>query len=278
MSTSNLIKLAFIAGAFVSVLATGCKPKDDDNTDIDANKKGKLGIHLEHQVGGTALALNSTNYSNALGQEFKISKFNYYLSNIKLKNENGTIYTVPQAESYFLIKETDADSKEIELSNIPEGNYTDITFTIGVDSLRSTMPIADRTGVLDPAAGGQDMYWMWNSGYVFMKMEGTSPVAPLDTVTNTRPFEYHIGGFGGFSSSTINNIKTVSLNFNGEKALVRQANSSAPEVHTIVDAAKVLNGTTNVSFATNPVVMFNAYSVNIANNYASMFRVDHVHN
>lgn len=278
MNTSNLIKLAFIAGAFVSVLATGCKPKDDDSTDIDPNKKGKLALHLEHQVNGAALVLNTNNYTNALAEEFKITTFNYYLSNIKLKNENGTTYTVPQAESYFLVKESDADSKEITLSNIPEGNYTDITFTIGVDSLRSTMPIADRTGVLDPAAGAEGMYWMWNSGYIFMKMEGTSPVAPLDSATSTRPFAYHIGGFGGYSSATINNLKTVNLSFNGEKALVRAANSAAPEVHTIVDASKVMNGTTNVSIATNPVVMFNPYSVNIANNYSSMFRVDHVHN
>ena len=41
---------------------------------------------------------------------------------------------------------------------------------------------------------------------------------------------------------------------------------------------KAFNGTTNVSIAANPSVMFSDYSVNIANNYADMFYHDHTEN
>jgi hypothetical protein len=45
-----------------------------------------------------------------------------------------------------------------------------------------------------------------------------------------------------------------------------------------VDAGKVLSNTTNVNFNVNPMVMFAPYSTSIADNYAGMFSVNHVHN
>ena len=85
----------------------------------------------------------------------------------------------------------------------------------------------------------------------------------------------HIGGFGGLSSKTINNIKETSLKI-ADVAKVRS--DATPKMHVVVDAAKVLNGSTNVSFKTNATTMFNPFSVNVANNYVSMFTLDHIHN
>lgn len=266
------ISLLFVANI---VLLSSCKK---DEKEIDPSRKGELALSFENVVGTQTLQLNTQTYTNALGEAFNVSLFNYYISNISLVNSDGSTYTVPQAESYFLVKEELASTKEITLSNIPEGDYKAINFTIGVDSTRCTMPIEDRTGVLDPADGGQGMYWSWNSGYIFMKMEGTSPQAPVDQTTNDQIFNYHIGGFGGHSSATINNIKTVSLSFGGDVAYVREAKATPPSLHITADVLKVLGGSTNVSFASNPVVMSGAYSVNIANNYQSMFSLEHVHN
>ncbi|OWY24285.1 hypothetical protein C7N43_35200 [Sphingobacteriales bacterium UPWRP_1] len=272
MNTKN-IALFFIISA-VSIFLTSC----DKESEINPNEKGSIGLHFDNRAGSSDLALNTGNYTNALNQALNITTFNYFVSNIKLHNEDGSVYTVPQAESYFLIKESEAESQEIELNDVPEGNYNKITFTIGVDSLRNTMPISERTGALDPAGEAEGMYWMWNSGYIFMKMEGTSPVAPLDSASNTNLFMYHIGGFGGYSSQTINNIKEVTLSFGNESAKVRNDNMEAPEAHLYVDALKVLNGSTNIDISATPVVMFAQYSTNIANNYANMFSVNHVHN
>ncbi len=267
----KLNKIEFLfAAAFLVVLNSCKKPKDDPNPD----KKGKLSLDMEHVVGNQALTLNSATYQNAAGEDFNITMFNYYVSNVSLVNENGTEYLIPQAQSYFLIRENINASKKITVSDIPEGNYTSIRFLIGVDSLRSTMDISQRTGVLDPAGEGNGMYWMWNSGYIFVKFEGTSPASPQDG----NVFKYHIGGFGGYNSPTINNIRRVELSFGGEKAEVREMHDHGPEIHMKVDAAKILNGTTNVSIANNPVVMFSPFSVNIANNYVNMFSVEHVHN
>ena len=118
------------------------------------------------------------------------------------------------------------------------------------------------------------MYWVWNSGYIFLKLEGTSTVLPAAD----NAFFYHIGGFGGYNSPTINNIKSITLTSTGAAAEVRKNKPEAPHIHILADALKVLNGPTPISIAANPMVMFNPFSVNIANNYQSMFKIDHIHN
>lgn len=49
-------------------------------------------------------------------------------------------------------------------------------------------------------------------------------------------------------------------------------------MHILADALKVLNGPVPISIAANPMVMFSPFSVNIADNYKSMFTIDHIHN
>jgi len=264
-------RLSIYTLALAAALAS-CKK--ENKSDIEPGGKGELTIEFDNVVGAQNLQLNSGSYTNANGEPYTISAFDYYVSNIRLKKTDGSEYTVPKNESYFLIKESNT-SQRITLKDIPAGDYTGFSFVLGVDSLKSAAPLDQRTGVLDPAGEGADMYWTWNSGYIFLRMEGTSPVA----TSADKKFYYHIGGFGGYSSTTINNIKTITLNApSGMTAKVRQNKPRAPEVHLFVDAAKVMNGATNVSIAANSTVMFSPFSVNIANNYQHMFIIDHIHN
>jgi hypothetical protein len=120
------------------------------------------------------------------------------------------------------------------------------------------------------------MYWGWNSGYIFFRMEGISSAAPLDP-SGQRKFRYHIGGFGGYSAPTINNIKTITLDLNASGIAQARAGRTA-NIHLMADVLKVFNGVTNLSIAANSTVMFSDYSVNIANNYSSIFFHDHTEN
>jgi hypothetical protein len=265
--------------SLVVLTFAACKKEDEE---FDSNDKGQVVLEFDNIVGGKDLQLNTGSYTNVSGEDFKVTTFNYYISNIILTKEDGSTYVVPQNESYFLIKEADATTHEVTLSNVPAGNYTAASFTIGVDSLKNTADIAQRTGVLDPAAGGQGMYWKWNSGYIFMKLEGTSAVAPYDDATKSNPFWYHIGGFGGMTSKTINNIKKATVKagagVEAEEAVAKVRKDTKPSFHILVDAAKVFEGPTKLSIKANPIEMFSPYSVNIANNYQNMFSLDHIHN
>ncbi len=251
---------------------TSCKKEKNE---IQPGDTGELVVEFDNVVGAQNLQLNTGTYTNAVGESFKITMLNYYISNISLITTSGTKYTLPKDSSYFLVKEEDAATHKITLRNIPAGDYKTIEFVIGVDSLKNAAPVGERTGVLDPAGKGAGMYWTWNSGYIFVKMEGTSDAAS----SADKRFRYHIGGFGGYSSATINNIKKTQLTAGGvDVAKVRKNKAVAPVIHIMTDASRILNGSTNVSIAANTTVMFNPYSVNIANNYTSMFTIDHIHN
>jgi len=254
---------------------TACK-KDSPEPVYSESNLAPLSVEFDNIMGSQNLVLNTTNYTNAAGETYNVQLLQYFISNIKVGKADGTTYTVNQDSSYFLIKEADAATRFAKVK-VPEGDYTTLTFTLGVDSLRSTMDISKRTGVLDPSGGHDDgMYWGWNSGYIFLKMEGISPQAPIDP-TGFRKYRYHIGGFGGYSAPTINNIKTITIDLRS-RGIAQVRKDRTANVHLMVDIEKVLSGSTAVSIATNPQVMFSDYSVNIANNYMSMFTHDHTEN
>ena len=267
------MKRFFIVAFIATLIISSCKK--DATPNYNANVKAPLTIEFDNVVGDQNLILNTGTYTNALGQTFSVSTLKYFVSNISLTRIDGTNYTVPQDSSYFLLDETVPSSNTIGI-RIPEGEYKQLNFTLGVDSLRNTMDISRRTGTLDPAGVAAGMYWSWNSGYIFFKMEGDSPNAPVDG-TGARKFRYHIGGFGGMTTPMFNNIKTFSLSLSAAgNPKVKTGN--APNVHLFVDVLKALNGSTNISFAAYPTIMTSSYSVNVANNYANMIMHHHTEN
>ncbi|KLT66879.1 MbnP family protein [Pedobacter sp. BMA] len=242
------------------IMLSSCKKNDDA---VTADTKSSFTIEFEHQVNGAALSLNTTRYKNAKGEDFSISTFKYYVSNIKLTKADGTSYLIP--ESYFLIDESKSTSKTITLTDVPTGDYTRIEYTIGVDYARNFA--GAQTGALDPING---MFWTWNSGYIFVKLEGTSP---LSTATG-KALTFHIGGV----LDPNNTIRTFSAEINAANPL-RVRTDAKPNMHFIVNAASLFTGVTDISFATLNFTMGGANSVVVADNYAKgLFRLDHIHN
>jgi hypothetical protein len=240
------------------------------NPSVEPEPVGSLSLAFDNVVGNQNLTLNTGTYQNAAGESFSVSKFNYFVSNIRLKKEDGTEYTLPQSSSYFMVDADKPDSQTMTLASIPAGNYTGITFLVGVDSARSMADISLRTGVLDPALN-DGMYWDWNSGYIFVKLEGKSASAPA---TQNNTFFYHIGGFGGGGTKKINNLRTVTVPFNGN--VVKVDPSVKPQLRLKTDILKIFNGPTTLSIAQNPSVMFDTFSTNLADNYASMFSYEQI--
>ena len=257
--------------ASLTMVFTNCK--EDDN---EISGTGSITLEFDNRAGNEGLVLGK-DYKNANGDTMNFSKFDYFLSNFVLVKTDGTEYTVPKDSCYFLCKHDNPDSREITLHNIPAGDYKSVRFVIGVDSAKSVSDISQRTGVLDPAAGASGMYWAWNSGYIFVKTEGTSPQAPVNAGTGQRIFQYHTGLFGGKDTPTLNNLKTVTINTTDENAMVRSGNA-APQFHIYVDLMQMFTSPTNISVAANPFSHAGAFSKTVADNYADMFILDHVHN
>ncbi len=254
---------------FSCILAL-CSCKKDDKPQYNADVKAPLSVEFDNIAGADDLVLNTRAYTNVSGETFSVSKLKYFVSNFSLIKKDGSKYSVPQDSCYFLIDESDEATHE-PILNVPEGEYTSISFILGVDSLRSTLDTDHRTGVLNPATLAADMYFDQNSGYIFFNMEGSSAAA------GTGNFMYHVGGYGGSSSSTINNIKTITLDLTSRGTPKVQAGKET-NIHLMVDVLKVFTGSANVSIATNALVAFDPFSVSIADNYANMIRHDHTEN
>lgn len=260
---SKLLTCSLLVVALAALLIT-CQSNVTPET-------GSLRLQLRHVAGAESLVLNTGQYVNGSGESLTVSKFNYFVSNFRLRRADGSEYVLPTDNNYFLVQADKPESQSALLANVPAGSYTGISFMIGVDSLRSTMDISKRTGVLDPGMAGHDgMYWEWNSGYIFLKLEGKS------TASATGRFLYHVGGFGGgfYDKKTINNLRTVTVSFGTDAATV--STNASPTVFVIADALKVLTGTRTVSIAQNPSVMFDPFSASIADNYARMFRYSQI--
>lgn len=229
-----------------------------------SQNSGRLHLNFNHLFNGKKVAFDST-YFNAHGEDVKFTTINYFISNISLIGPDGSIYTVPQDSSYFILRHTpDTDQRTIVLKDIPAGEYSSVRFTIGVDSLRNTMSIDKRTGNLDVGEGARGMYWVWNSGYIFFKLEGISSVSP-EKMKNR--FTYHIGGFGGYRTRTINSIRERELKFS--PFIIDKMNIRSLEVNVNLD--KFFSGPFNLKISEKPNVMWGQESEKIADNYKEAF-------
>ena len=251
---------------FASALVLAC---NNDTVDPIDNSTNAVTLEFDNRVGAQKMALGTGTYKNGSGEEFTLTTFNYFISNVALKKADGTVVKFP--EQYFLIRQADPTTWEPKLADVPAADYTEISFLIGVDSTRSVAGVDKRTGVLDELSYGDDgMAWSWNSGYIFVKMEGTSPVVPLNSA-GKRAFAMHVGGYKG----SANNLRTVTMPLN-TNATVRK--NIAPTIHLVADFMKVFDGTNTIKLAETNSVHNPAVAGPIADNYMKMFVVDHVHN
>lgn len=228
-----------------------------------AAKKGAVALRFENRVDGDKLRLNDSIrlYKNPNGDDFKVTKFNYYISNLSLIDKKGNRVSVP--DSYILVNAADTATLLQEIPNIPEGKYHGIAFTIGVDSARNFS--GAQTGALDPARG---MFWSWNTGYIYVKFEGESP----KSASKNNRLTFHIGG----AKAPNNTIRTFTQRL--PKTLKIKAGKT-PELALEVNAAALFRGKTSVDFARLSTTMGGPNAVIVADNYSEgLFKVKRIKN
>lgn len=147
-----LINILFCTGLFLSGNAIAQTP---------------IELHITHKLAGKQFTLDTVAQNN-LGNDFTITRLQYYISKISIKHDGGLVTKLPN--HYVFV---DAEQNVVdELGSLDITNVESISFSIGVDSVRnhadpslypSTHPLALRS----PA-----MHWGWVSGYRFVAIEG----------------------------------------------------------------------------------------------------------
>lgn len=235
-----LITLSFV------LLITSCQ-KDPE---FGINNS-KVTISFTNKIGTDSLQLN-TPYSNTFGEPFTVTKFKYYISNLKLKQAGGAEISFP--DNYYLIDVSDPSTLKFTV-DVPEGNYNGISFLIGVDSTRNVS--GAQTGALDPI---NDMFWTWTTGYIMLKVEGISPVSTLPG----QMIEYHIGGFKVPNSVLRNKQFTF-----GDTPV---SESGGISIQIISDLTKLFDAIHDLPIVDNPAVNSpGSLASQYADNYSNMF-------
>ena len=168
---------SYICIAFTLILS-GCQ-RELNFADNGLTDGIRYRLVLEHTAGAQPLQLNVAN-TNTLNETSTVSTLRYYISGIELRGDQAS-----GDQQYHLIDLSSPSTTTLSAKAI-KGNYRNIRFLLGVDSVRNVS--GAQTGALDPANG---MFWTWNTGYIMWKLEGSSPQSnePNQRIT------YHIGGF-----------------------------------------------------------------------------------
>jgi hypothetical protein len=224
-----------------------------------------LQVDFKASEEGAPLVTASKVYYSPAGDSFTVTKFTYYISSLKLIREDGFEYAEP--ESYHLVRHVDGNTG-FSIAGIPAGNYNRITFTIGIDSLHNVS--GAQSGDLDPA---NNMFWDWNTGYIFYKLEGNYFDKTAPSAGMSPQFAIHIGGFSGDG----NCIRSTTLTLPSE-LLVRPGTHSRITIQAAVEEVFKTPRTISIADYYNSLPAGNEINRHIADNYSNMFSVAGVQN
>jgi hypothetical protein len=183
----------------------------------DKKQAAPLSIRINYTAGGQPLNYDQVYSYN--GMSLKFIQFRFYAGQFSITGSDSKLTTF--SDRYVI---TDPDNPEFVVGNLAPGDYIAIGMGLGVDSSRNTIkgskaiPAADYP--LDNALNvSNNMYWGWNPGYIFMKLEGRFDVNNNGTFGDSVDvnFSYHPGV--GDLYRTIN--RNFSFSMNGEPKTIR---------------------------------------------------------
>jgi hypothetical protein len=241
----------FILCCFVN--NANAQPKN--NNAVNSNK-GFVKIVFNNVINHRPVVLFDSSYTNPFGEDYVITKFKYYVSNTAFYSA-GKRYN--KKNYYHLVNQAIDSSLSFTIS-LAANKYNSIGFLIGVDSARNSS--GAQTGPLDPL---NDMFWTWNTGYVMIKMEGTSPQS---SAVNNK-VEYHVGGFKGENNA----LHYLTFALPGSKQLIIQKGKTSTIIIE-VDVAKFWDAATAIKITETPVCSLpGTLAKRIAGNFYRLFKV-----
>ncbi|WP_330443509.1 MbnP family protein [Flavobacterium sp. C4GT6] len=259
--------IAILALTFLFVSCSN----DDDSSSVTEGTSGDVELYFDNGVNGDALILGNT-YTNSNGESLTINRLNYIISNVVLIKADGSEYTYPKEESYFVIS-AEGDLLTAHLENVPAGDYTQLRFGVGVDEQRYLQGETAQQSFWDLATE-YNLTWTWSTGYRFINFEGTYTSPEVD---GEKAFQVHQG-----SNTATDNYREVTLLL---PTTARVREGEMPNIHLKTDANVILDGVNKIKLADNineaqtaTAIMGGENLITIAENSLDMFVVDHVHN
>jgi len=244
----NILKIIVVAACmFWSLNASA---QDDVK-----GSEGQLKLDFDLKAGNQTIKPGQT-YINPFGEAYTVQKCRFYISQVQLVDSlDMTIQFFP--DNYYIIAAVDTTSGIITLP-LSLTHVSSVSFMVGIDSSANVSGV--QTGALDP---GNGMFWTWNTGYIMLKLQGTSPAAQVPG----NAFTLDVGGYKTGENA-------------GRKVVLRTGTPHRQTVHGVninVDINKLFNGVHNIKLADHPVChQPGELAMQLADNYATMFSVQQV--
>lgn len=191
----TVLKTSLLLIAILSF--NGCK-RDSDIVPDKIENGVSLKLNINYKVDGIPLIFDSLMYTNNAGNNYEVSRLEYYISRITFHSTTGKDFS-PKNIVYVNAKMPSANS--ITLDSIPKGQYNYITMNIGIDTANNISYSLPNTNE------NINMAWpdYMGGGYHFMKFEGN-----YIYLSSNVGFTIHLGQNSSLVSCIINTPFIVS--------------------------------------------------------------------
>ena len=220
--------------------------------DLDTKCKSYTRVNVFNVIGENEFHLDST-YTNGAGEAYNAYMLKYYISHMKLVNENGERVELYEHE---LIDHSVPTSLQLDQVEIPDGHYTSLEFNLGVDSLHNHS--GDQAGDLDPMYG---MIWTWNTGYIFFKHEGYFTSSTSGT---QQPLIYHYGTDRALAPISL----PIQLHVEGNKSII-QLQFDLDKLYSNPNTVAFTGNNNHQSLSTSDIPWINTLRANFPNAFSA---------
>jgi hypothetical protein len=138
---------------------------------ITKNSTGKVNLVFKACIDRSVFSQDSC-YTTPKGDTFSVHKIKFFVSEVALSsaaNSESKPVTDKLFNSTFLVDLSTGEADTISLQ-FNSGEFSDLRFAVGVPRELNHQDPSSAPPPLD--LGNQDMFWEWNSGYIFFLLDG----------------------------------------------------------------------------------------------------------
>ncbi len=181
----NLFKLVLLfsvlaVSVVITMNITSCKRDDDDDETF-----GKIQLTFSHTVDGQDIEYNILKYTNDAGNQYMITDFQYFISDVILYKSDGQQQMIDDQRSIFYVDSQISSTFSWDVSDpLPIGQYDSLSFVFGINEAKNVSGLF----VNPPEV---NMFWpdILGGGYHYFKLNGKW----IDTTAMETPFNFHTG-------------------------------------------------------------------------------------
>lgn len=204
MKTKNT-KYIVMLGASLALLTSSCrkgctdpnainyddKAKKEDNSceyEDTSDNDASININFTHMIGSQSFAFNQ-DFTDDHGNTCEFTRAQMYISNPLYFDDQGVQISAPS--EYLLVSPSEST---YSIGTLPaESHVHTMDLLIGVDSVANHSDPASYSSGHPLAYQSPSIHWNWNSGYIFIAIEGHVDIDGNGTYDAGEDFLMHVG-------------------------------------------------------------------------------------